>query len=214
MYNNFDGTFFDEDYFERGRETKKSWYENFRWLPQRSFREALAYIDYLNLDDKSYVLEFGTAKGFLIRALRELEIRAEGCDISEYALSFAPKGCWNCSSDKSWEDRVDSGYTEIIVKDVLEHLRKDQFPEVLNRFSKVCRKLMCVVPMGDNGVYRIPEYHYDASHIIAENEDWWRTLFLNNKWHTIKHCEHVLGLKDNWQSIKNGNHVFLLEYKC
>jgi hypothetical protein len=73
---------------------------------------------------------------------------------------------------------------------------------------------MVVVPIGDNGIYRIPEYHTEISHIIAENEDWWRFAFNKAGWRVVKDCNHVNGLKDNWYYIENGNHVFLLEKVC
>ena len=147
LSNEFTGEFFDKEYFETGRETGKSWYENYRWMPQRSFREALAIIDYLHLDENSYVLEIGTAKGFLVRALRELEIKADGCDISSYALSFSPEGCWNCSDGKSWDEHSNFGYTNIVVKDMLEHLNKQQLEASLNNFSKVAKEMLCIVPI-------------------------------------------------------------------
>jgi cyclopropane fatty-acyl-phospholipid synthase-like methyltransferase len=123
MLNSFNGSFYDSDYFERGKESGKGWLENYHWMPRRSFKEALAFIDYLGLDESSHVLDFGCAKGFIVRALNELEIKTEGCDISEYALSFAGRNCWNCSNPNSWRGRK---YTHVISKDVLEHLTKDQ----------------------------------------------------------------------------------------
>jgi len=127
-----DGSFYDKDYFENGRTTQKSWYTNYRWLPQRSFREAFVYLDYLKLDKNSYVLDYGCAKGFLVRAFRELEIKADGCDISEYALSFAPEGYWNCSILSQWENR---NYTHVVAKDVFEHLNESQLEETFTQLS-------------------------------------------------------------------------------
>lgn len=209
----FDSSFYDVDYYENGRSSGKSWLENYRWMPRRSFREAFAYIDTLKLDDNSYVLDIGCAKGFIVKALRELEIKADGCDISNYALSFAPDGCWNCGDDNSWKNNKNKGYTHAIIKDVLEHLTNEQINHILYNISILTNKIMCVVPIGDNGIYRIPEYHFDKSHIIAENESWWINKFEENDWVVKDHFPHVNGLKDNWQSFANGigNHVFILE---
>jgi SAM-dependent methyltransferase len=209
----YTGDFYDADYFERGRQSGKGWLTNYRWMPIRSFKEALAFVDYFGLDCNSYVLEVGCAKGFIVKALRQLEIKADGCDISNYALFFALEGCWNCSELSSWESHSKSGYTHVIIKDVLEHLTKEQLPEMLNNIAKVCNKIMCVVPMGDNGKYRIDEYHTEISHLIAEDENWWMIHFEKNGWKVIKHCNHVNGLKDNWQDFAygKGNHVFVLE---
>ena len=213
MYNKFDGDFYNEDYFENGKESGKGWLEHYRWLPRRTFREALGFIDYLGLDDNSYVLEVGTAKGFLVKALRILEIKADGCDISTYALSFAPEGCWNSTDSSSWVEHMDTGYTHIIIKDMLEHTTKEQLTLMLDNFATVAKKMMCVIPMGDYGKYRIPEYHLEISHLIAENEKWWSNVFESHGWKIIKHCNHVDGIKDNWLYISNGNHVFVLEHE-
>ena len=207
----FKSDFFNEDYFEKGRETGRGWLSNYHWMPQRSFREAFAFIDYLGLDYTDYILEVGTAKGFLVRALRTLEINADGCDISSYALSFAPEGCWNCTEEISWDEHADFGYSHILIKDMLEHLTYKQLPKMLNNFSKVADKLTCVIPMGDNKLYRIPEYHIEISHTIIENEVWWVGAFKKEGWELVKDCSHIPGLKDNWFYVPNGNHIFSLE---
>ena len=87
----FEGSFYDAEYFENGQGSGKGWLQNYRWMPRRTFKEALAIADYLELDETSHVLDVGCAKGFIVKALRALEIKADGCDISEYALSFCPE---------------------------------------------------------------------------------------------------------------------------
>jgi cyclopropane fatty-acyl-phospholipid synthase-like methyltransferase len=209
----YEGSFYDKDYFENGKESGKGWLENYHWMPRRSFKEAFGFIECLGLDENSYVLDFGCAKGFLVRALNELAIKTDGCDISDYALSFASYNCWNCSTEEAWERHYDYGYTHIISKDVFEHLTFDQLDDLLQKFLKVGETLMCVVPIGDSGVYRISEYHQEVSHIIIEDEEWWSARFLKNDWKLVKDYDHVPGIKDNWQPFANGkgNHVFVLE---
>lgn len=207
----FDGSFYDEDYYQRGRQTGKGWLENYRFIPRRSFKEAFSFIDTLNLDENSYVLDFGCAYGFIVKCLRMLEIKADGCDISEHAISKAPEGCWNCSTEESWKEHENFGYTNIIVKDVFEHLTPEQLYKTLGKMSKIAPKIMTVIPMGDNGVYRIPEYHTEVSHLIAENESWWRNAFWKAGWRVLKETNYVPGLKDTWAHVKDGNYVFVLE---
>ena len=208
----FDGSFYDADYFERGRTSGKGWLMNYHWMPRRSIKEALAFMSYLNADKSGRILDVGCAKGFLVKAMRMMGIEADGCDISEYALSFAPEGCWDCTEDLSWEER-EGKYTHIVIKDMLEHLTIKQLSSTLNNMAKVAPTIMCVVPMGDDGVYRINEYHTEISHLIAENEEWWREQFELAGWHVVKSCPHVSGLKDNWQEHADGrgNHVFVLK---
>jgi cyclopropane fatty-acyl-phospholipid synthase-like methyltransferase len=211
----FDGSFYDADYYERGPESGKGWLKNYIWMPRRTYKEAFAFIDYLGLDDNSKVLEIGCSKGFLVRAMNELNIKTDGCDISSYALSFAGDNCWNCSDEKTWEEHSNTGYTHAIAKDVFEHVNPDDLRILLNNISIVTNNIMCVVPIGDNGVYRIEEYHTEISHLIAEDETWWIEKFESCGWHVEKHCPHAPGLKDNWQHRANGcgNHVFVLVRK-
>ena len=208
-----DGNWFDADYFERGRTSGKGWYQNHKWMPQRSFKEALAIIDHFKLDNKSYVLDIGCAKGFLVRALRELEIKADGCDISKYALSFAPEGCWLSDTEEEWHKHLFKGYTHAFLKDVLEHNTPEQLDNTLSSIALVVPILMAIVPLGDCGKYRIPEYHCDISHILIQNEEWWCDKFKENNWIVKDKTYHIPGLKDNWQSYANGigNMVFILE---
>ena len=67
--------------------------------------------------------------------------------------------------------------------------------------------------MGDSGIYRIPEYHLEVSHLIAEDEAWWANMFRENHWKILMMTDHILGLKDNWADRKKGNCVFVLEWK-
>jgi hypothetical protein len=97
---------------------------------------------------------------------------------------------------------------------MLEHLNRSQLSELLETLKKVAGIIMCIIPMGDNGKYRIPEYHNDISHLIAENEEWWIEAFRAHGWSVVKDCAHVPGLKDNWQDHAEGkgNRVFV--FKC
>ena len=80
---------FDENYYENGVITGKSCYVNYRWMPELTIKMAHSIIKYLNLNSNVKVLDYGCAKGFLVRALRLLDIDAYGCDISEYAINNA-----------------------------------------------------------------------------------------------------------------------------
>lgn len=209
-----DGNFYDEDYFERGRASGKSWFENYRWLPNRSFREAIAIIDHLKLDKNSFILDVGCAKGFLVKALRELEIKAEGCDVSGYALSFAPDGCWVSDNFDAWQTRA-KRYTHAFLKDVLEHNTPEQLHNTLLAIGFVAPILMAIVPLGDGGKYRIGEYHLDVSHILIQDEKWWIKRFEESDWKVKSKTYHIAGIKDNWQHHARGvgNMVFTLERK-
>ena len=74
---------FDEKYFEDGVRNRVSAYENYRWMPERTIREASSIINAIKFDT---VLDYGCAKGFMVYAMRLLGKDAYGVDISEYAI--------------------------------------------------------------------------------------------------------------------------------
>ncbi|MDH3324467.1 MAG: methionine biosynthesis protein MetW, partial [Candidatus Peregrinibacteria bacterium] len=82
---------YDAEYFENGIASGKSGYQDYRWMPERTIKFAHKIIKELGLRDGDKVLDFGCAKGYLVKAFRILDIDAYGCDISRYAISEADK---------------------------------------------------------------------------------------------------------------------------
>ena len=76
-------TMFDEKYFEDGVRHRVSAYENYRWQPERTIREAASLINNIEFDN---VLDYGCAKGFMVYAMRLLGKEAYGVDVSQYAV--------------------------------------------------------------------------------------------------------------------------------
>ncbi len=83
------GEAFDREFFDGGK--KEPWfYEAYR------FEEHYPLFQIVSLAVKARfnprrVLDVGCAKGFLVKAFREVGVEAWGVDISEYALSSAPE---------------------------------------------------------------------------------------------------------------------------
>ena len=65
---------FDENYFERGVETQTSLYQNYRWMPEQTIPMVMTIIDYLKIQRGATVLDFGCAKGFVVKAFRLLHL--------------------------------------------------------------------------------------------------------------------------------------------
>ena len=78
---------YNRDYYESGIENGISGYRNYRWMPELTIRMAHCLIQDLSIDKSHSVLDYGCAKGFLVKALRLLDIDAFGLDVSEYAIS-------------------------------------------------------------------------------------------------------------------------------
>jgi hypothetical protein len=194
---------FDKDYYEDGIRKGISGYENFHYMPTRSYSEA---IEIINRFDFNSIIDFGAAKGFLVHALRQLGKEAYGEDISDYALK-------NCLPDvdvfmsKPSDRKVDF----LIGKDVLEHINEKELVYILEDLRKKADQFLFIIPLGDNDSLRIREYSIDHTHITNKDEDWWINMF-RYCGYTIKGFDYSMGrIKEKWTSVYPfGNGFFYL----
>ena len=49
---------YDEEYFERGIESHKSCYTNYRWIPELTIPLAFRLIEYLRISSSEKILDF------------------------------------------------------------------------------------------------------------------------------------------------------------
>jgi SAM-dependent methyltransferase len=193
---------FDEEYFEYGIQSGKSLYSNYRWIPELTIPMAHNIIKNLEISTKDRVLDFGCAKGYLVKAMRLLDINCWGYDISEYAVHQVPReieefvfytDVWKNYHIWDW----------IICKDVLEHVPYNQIKSVIFNLCQHTKNLFIVVPLSSDGLsYNEPIYEHDITHIIRENIQWWIDQFQNSQENNV---EHILfstefhGVKDHWK---------------
>ena len=190
---------FDEKYFEDGVRSRVSAYENYRWMPERTIREASSIINNIKFDT---VLDYGCAKGFMVHALRLLGKEAYGADVSEYAVENCHPKVKEYLQVIETTEQLTGGWDLIIAKDVLEHIPKDLIPSVLSELRRRCKTLFVAVPLGDGKRYRIREYEMDVTHVVREPEEWWLTTIVDAGF-KIKYFDYEFGhLKENW----TGNH--------
>jgi 2-polyprenyl-3-methyl-5-hydroxy-6-metoxy-1,4-benzoquinol methylase len=204
------GNEFDEDYFENGIATGKSCYTNYRWLPEMTIKFAHKIIKNLNLRDGDKVLDFGCAKGFLVKALRILDIDAYGCDISSYAIGSADDDVKDNCKLICGDIPFDFEFDWTISKDVFEHLTEEQLDTILTQIHKKSKALFVIVPLGENDKYVIPQYALDVTHRLAKSRDWWESKFEKHNWHVERFSYLMPGLKDNWNKYPKGNGFFML----
>ena len=121
--------YFNEDYYERGAETGKSLYSHYRWMPELTIPMAhhIIHTTATMTMGRDKVLDFGCAKGYTVHALRLLGIKAFGVDVSEYAISQAPKEVSKfLGVIKPFEEigkcTKGTGYDWVLCKDILEHI--------------------------------------------------------------------------------------------
>lgn len=162
------GQEYDEDYFERGEASGKSLYSSYRWLPNLTLTMCRHIVDALEVELSDTILDYGAAKGFIVRALTQLGYDAYGLDISRYAIE---------SCDPTVKDKLllYDGYSPLIshdwiwAKDTLEHLADSDLIDTLVRFSIAARKgVFIVVPLADSvgERYVVPDYEKDVTHKI------------------------------------------------
>jgi hypothetical protein len=211
---------YDKDYYENGIVKGISGYVNYSWMPELTFPMAFHLIKSLNLSNTEKVLDYGCAKGFLVKALRLFGIDAYGVDISSYAISQVdPNIKEYCKQINDCNDLeiFNQNYEFMIAKDVFEHLSVSDLNTLLKNCKKNIKNIFVAIPLAEDdsaGKYIVPEYDKDITHLIAKSSDWWKSFFEENGWH-VRYFSNVFpGLKENWTSqYPLGNGFFILSSK-
>lgn len=203
---------YDEDYFLRGKETGKSLYHDYRWLPELTLPMAEMIAKHLSMTPLSMtpsgsVLDFGCARGYLVRAFTELGYDAEGIDASDWAIANADPAIKKCVGVAT---TVTGEHDWIIAKDVLEHLALYELVALLPDFAKAAKKgVFIVVPLSPASgcEYVVPEYEKDITHNIRWPLSRWVTEMysaFDETWE-ISARHRIVGIKDNYAGWPRGN---------
>jgi len=205
------------DYFESGIVTGVSGYMNYSWMPELTLRMVYYMAKELPLEPDQTILDYGCAKGFIVKALRILDFEAYGVDLSDYAITQADgqvRDFCRLITGGDDENLFERRYDWMISKDVFEHIHEPELRTILERATMAVDKIFVVVPVAADDVcneYIIPEYNRDATHVIAKSIDWWRELFQSSGWKVARMSTEFPGCKENWTSRwKDGNAFFIL----
>ncbi len=175
------GELFDEAYYMDGISSGKSNYVNYTWKPALTLPFARALKKHWNAATgpaADTVLDYGCARGYTVKALREIGLLAYGFDISEWAIKNA---------DEMAKPFVTHGpihYTQfdyVLSKDVMEHVPLENLADTIDRLVGLARKrLLVIVPLCKvaGGDYVRQEDNQDATHVIRWTlEDWLWAFF-------------------------------------
>lgn len=167
---------FTEAYYLRGPETGLSNYRDYSWRGEETIEFCKRMMLYLGATFGDSVLDWGCARGFYVRAMRELRFRAYGYDISEWAIKNADPLV------KSWVGNSINGmvYDWIVCKDVLEHVPLGQLPDVaMGILTRMLRGGLIIIPLIDEktGEYINPADRMDSTHVIAWTLRMWLDFF-------------------------------------
>lgn len=190
------GDFFDADYYEKGLQTGKSLYQNYQWMPHLTIPMTMALVDHLNILPGDKVLDYGCAKGYMVKALRWLRREAYGVDVSQYAIdSVDPEVKPFCKQlILGWPEDLPKEYDFCIAKDVFEHIDKDSLPFALSQIK--AKRLFVCVPLGRDGCYFADANNLDRSHIVCEDERWWWEMFTKLGWVVNQFTFKIEGIKE------------------
>ncbi len=189
---------YDEDYFLRGKQSGKSLYSDYRWLPDLTIPMVQHIVDHCGIQKGERVLDFGCARGYSVKALRGLGYDAFGVDISEWAIANAdPEVKPHCylASDVPFSQWSPDW---VIAKDVLEHV--EYVERVVANLMRVARRgVFAVVPLAEfnNSDYIIEEYEKDITHIQRWPLVKWVEMFLRHGWR-VEAAYRLPGVKDNY----------------
>jgi SAM-dependent methyltransferase len=200
---------YNEDYFERGIKAGVSCYENYRWIQEETIDMCKAVISFASIDTKDTILDFGCAKGFLVKAFLTLGYDCRGVDISDYAISECDPYVKDRVKILKNNEVIEDQFDVIISKDVLEHITYERIESLVKNFREKSKKLVVVVPLAENGKYVAPEYELDITHIIREDIVWWENLFKNSGFNVVSGSYKVKGIKDKWSQYERSNGFFV-----
>jgi SAM-dependent methyltransferase len=200
------GNLFNLDYYEHGVTTRTSGYENYKYMPTRSFEEA---IELNKMFPQGTFLDVGCAKGYLVHSLRQLGREAFGEDISDYALYNSHPRVRNFVSKPTTKI-----YDNVICKDVPEHIPEADVPKFLSGIASRCYEALFVIPLGDNDKFRIREYEIDVTHVTKKDEDWWIDQ-MRDAGLELTDFSYTMGrMKEKWVPINyHGNGFFKVRAK-
>ncbi len=200
---------YTEDYYVRGKESGLSLYSDYRWLPDLTIPMAHWLVCHLGIQRCDTILDFGCARGYVVKALRLLGYSAFGVDCSEWAIANADDGARPYI-------RLDSGiptfaeYDWLIAKDVLEHIPGEDLVEVLSALgNQVKRGFLIAVPLSHavGEGYVINQYERDITHVQRLTLEEWGRLVADcvGDSFTVSWTYRLPGLKDNYAHIARGN---------
>ena len=204
--------FFDKSYYEAGPQTGKSLYQNYRWIPELTIPLAHHIVSYTEIPESHTIMDFGCAKGYLVHALRLLGREAYGVDISEYAISQAPKEVSQyVEAIKPQGDDFDH-CDLLLAKDILEHIPYAHLADQMKVIRKQCNRIFAIIPLAKNNKYIIPAYELDKSHYIREDKEWWIGVFKRAGFVKFEATTDLGPFKANWQEVDSRGNLLIYGY--
>ena len=174
-------SWFDEDYFEHGR--KSNWKRGYSWREFSGlFGETAAFLCSQFPSARTF-LDAGCGRGFLVRALREADREAWGCDISPWAFVNAEEAARDFLSIGSAEETPWEGEHDVLTAfHLLTQMSEPQVDRFLRRARERTRiAMLAVIPLIDEASGRFAS-EGDLGHVTRRPRVWWHERFVAAGW--------------------------------
>jgi 2-polyprenyl-3-methyl-5-hydroxy-6-metoxy-1,4-benzoquinol methylase len=205
------GDWYDRGYFEDG--TKSNWPDGYHWQSFAGvFTETATFLASTFAEATSF-LDVGCAKGFLVRALREMGKECWGVDHSPWAVEHAEPAAFPYLIRGSAEEiAIERRFDIVLAFDLLPHLTEEQASQFLSTardWTDVA--LVAVIPSFETDEqerrYLQADDDADLSHILMRSRRWWHDRILRAGWRQDplhgaleRMCrQHELTCKMRWQ---------------
>lgn len=171
-----DGSWYDEDYWERARESGKGGFTGpYTWERLQSyFKDTAKHI--VKSFNPDTVLDVGCGKGYLVTALRYLGVKAYGMDFSEYAVKHCPDSVKDFIQvkdvTKGKPDFDIKKFSLVISTDVLEHIDESKINSVLKRITSLSTDYV-ILNIGLKYLEHNEMQDMDKSHCNVHFRPWW-----------------------------------------
>jgi predicted TPR repeat methyltransferase len=164
--------YFDKDYFESHNKSNYGSYCDFPF-----FRDVARFI--YDTITPSSVLEFGCARGFIIKWLRRLGVDAHGVDISEYAISTSPEEVKPYLELGDITNYVPQRqYDLVLCLETIEHVEPIDSLKVAKCLYD-CTREYCLIstPLTHKEGTNDNDKDNDHSHVNIHTKDYWVNIF-------------------------------------
>lgn len=154
--------------------------DGFGYDAHRSVKRAKAMLDAAEVPPGGRVLDYGCGLGTLTAAFCEAGCDAIGVDSSPSAIGNAlpqARGRVHLLGEKGLNRFDDGEFDLVVVKDVLEHVPKDEVPGLVHDLGRVSRNQLIIIPVTDDaGNFVFEPYDSDPTHVTRLTADAWPNL--------------------------------------
>ena len=122
------------------------------------------------------VLDFGCGVGFLVSALKEIEIESHGYDISDWAIDYGKRSLGISSITSDWKSSMKKCGT-LFALDDFEHMSIREVKDVLNEVDAKIFIARIPVAFKKGEGFFLEESRKDITHINCLTKEEWEKIF-------------------------------------